>query len=85
MIFFSYFSENQNLQRLSANPLNWTVDEVINYIVIMDPDLGRDMHLFKKHRINGKSLFYLNTDIMTKNMELRCGPAVKLNNKVIQL
>ncbi|KAL6264798.1 hypothetical protein P5V15_004895 [Pogonomyrmex californicus] len=66
----------------STEPGEWTIEDVIHYIAITDPALGRYADLFRKHEIDGKALLLLNSDMMMKYMGLKLGPALKICNLV---
>ncbi|XP_011874085.1 PREDICTED: polycomb protein Scm [Vollenhovia emeryi] len=75
-------SETSGNRTPSAEPAEWTIEDVIHYIAITDPALGQHADLFRKHEIDGKALLLLNSDMMMKYMGLKLGPALKICNLV---
>ncbi|XP_011168603.2 polycomb protein Scm isoform X2 [Solenopsis invicta] len=75
-------SEASGNRTPSAEPGEWTIEDVIHYIAITDPALGQHADLFRKHEIDGKALLLLNSDMMMKYMGLKLGPALKICNLV---
>ncbi|GLG97588.1 Polycomb protein SCMH1 [Gryllus bimaculatus] len=65
-----------------ADPSEWSIEDVIQYIAFVDPVLGAHADLFRKHEIDGKALLLLNSDMMMKYMGLKLGPALKICNLV---
>lgn len=68
-----------------ADPSEWSIEDVIQYIAFVDPVLGTHADLFRKHEIDGKALLLLNSDMMMKYMGLKLGPALKICNLVNRL
>ncbi|XP_028836475.1 polycomb protein SCMH1 isoform X3 [Denticeps clupeoides] len=60
------------------DPNLWTVEDVMQFIRDIDPQLGSHADLFRKHEIDGKALLLLRSDMMMKYMGLKLGPALKL-------
>jgi hypothetical protein len=59
----------------------WSVDQVSNFISeLSDNYFASYSEIFKHHEIDGKALLLLTTDILTKYMGFKLGPALKLNN-----
>lgn len=77
-------TQNENLlQRVqTVEPAEWTIEDVIQYIAMTDPNLEHHADLFRKHEIDGKALLLLNSDMMMKYMGLKLGPALKICNLV---
>ncbi|XP_033112924.1 polycomb protein SCMH1-like isoform X1 [Anneissia japonica] len=69
----------------SSDPTQWSIDDVIQFVSDVDPALARFSDHFKKHEIDGKAFFLLNSEMMMKYMGLKLGPAVKLSNLVEKL
>ncbi|KAH8318871.1 hypothetical protein KR074_008811 [Drosophila pseudoananassae] len=67
---------------LRAQPIDWTIEEVIQYIESNDNSLAIHGDLFRKHEIDGKALLLLNSEMMMKYMGLKLGPALKICNLV---
>ncbi|XP_061112524.1 polycomb protein SCMH1 isoform X2 [Conger conger] len=67
------------------DPNLWTVEEVMQYIRDIDPQLGSHADLFRKHEIDGKALLLLRSDMMMKYMGLKLGPALKLTFHIDRL
>ncbi|XP_034952161.1 polycomb protein Scm [Chelonus insularis] len=75
-------SESPASRISSTEPAEWTIEDVIHYIGVIDPVLGQHADLFRKHEIDGKALLLLNSDMMMKYMGLKLGPALKICNLV---
>ncbi|XP_046403093.1 polycomb protein Scm isoform X2 [Ischnura elegans] len=75
-------SEGPILPKLPPDPLEWSIEEVIQHIGFSDPGLGVHADLFRKHEIDGKALLLLNSDMMMKYMGLKLGPALKICNLI---
>ncbi|XP_033337714.1 polycomb protein Scm isoform X1 [Megalopta genalis] len=75
-------SESSTNRTASTEPAEWTIEDVIHYIGVTDPQLGQHADLFRKHEIDGKALLLLNSDMMMKYMGLKLGPALKICNMV---
>ncbi|KAH8295489.1 hypothetical protein KR018_012251 [Drosophila ironensis] len=67
---------------LRSQPIDWTIEEVIQYIESNDNTLAVHGDLFRKHEIDGKALMLLNSEMMMKYMGLKLGPALKICNLV---
>nr|SMS16212.1 Polycomb group protein: Sex comb on midleg [Drosophila subobscura] len=67
---------------LRSQPIDWTIEEVIQYIESNDHSLSVHGDLFRKHEIDGKALLLLNSEMMMKYMGLKLGPALKICNLV---
>ncbi|EDX13591.1 GD20776 [Drosophila simulans] len=67
---------------LRSQPIDWTIEEVIQYIESNDNSLAVHGDLFRKHEIDGKALLLLNSEMMMKYMGLKLGPALKICNLV---
>ncbi|KAH0558149.1 polycomb protein Scm [Cotesia glomerata] len=74
--------ESSTTRISSTEPAEWTIEDVIHYIGVVDPVLGQHADLFRKHEIDGKALLLLNSDMMMKYMGLKLGPALKICNLV---
>lgn len=70
---------------IRGQTIDWTIEEVIQYIASNDPTLAVHADLFRKHEIDGKALLLLNSDMMMKYMGLKLGPALKICNLVTLL
>ncbi|XP_056157723.1 polycomb protein SCMH1 [Lampris incognitus] len=67
------------------DPNLWTVEDVMQYIRVIDPVLAPHADLFRKHEIDGKALLLLRSDMMMKYMGLKLGPALKLTFHIDKL
>ncbi|KAJ8290208.1 hypothetical protein GJAV_G00009940 [Gymnothorax javanicus] len=67
------------------DPSLWTVEDVMQFIRDIDPQLGSHADLFRKHEIDGKALLLLRSDMMMKYMGLKLGPALKLTFHIDRL
>uniref|UniRef100_A0A8C1IV44 Scm polycomb group protein homolog 1 n=1 Tax=Cyprinus carpio TaxID=7962 RepID=A0A8C1IV44_CYPCA len=67
------------------DPNLWTVEDVMQFIRDIDPQLGPHADLFRKHEIDGKALLLLRSDVMMKYMGLKLGPALKLTFHIDRL
>ncbi|XP_030637736.1 polycomb protein SCMH1 [Chanos chanos] len=67
------------------DPNLWTVEDVMQFIRDIDPQLGPHADLFRKHEIDGKALLLLRSDMMMKYMGLKLGPALKLTFHIDRL
>lgn len=65
-------------EKISHCPTFWTINDVIAHIASVDPGLGTQADVFRKHEIDGKALLLLNSEMMMKYMGLKLGPALKL-------
>ncbi|ESO87232.1 hypothetical protein LOTGIDRAFT_107440, partial [Lottia gigantea] len=78
-------TNDNNKGRLSSDPEDWSIDDVVQFITETDPGLTVHTELFRKHEIDGKALLLLNSDMMMKYMGLKLGPILKLCNIVQKL
>ena len=60
----------------------WTIEQVIGHVSLMDPSLEPWVEMFKTHEIDGKALGLLSSDMMMKYMQMKLGPALKISNIV---
>ncbi|KAH8288424.1 hypothetical protein KR054_002627 [Drosophila jambulina] len=67
---------------MRTQPIDWSIEEVIQYIESNDNSLAVHGDLFRKHEIDGKALLLLNSEMMMKYMGLKLGPALKICNLV---
>ena len=67
---------------LSANPSEWTVDQVVRHLSYLDPTLAPHVEMFRTHEIDGKALLLLKEEMMMKYMDMKLGPALKISNIV---
>ncbi|KAJ8365974.1 hypothetical protein SKAU_G00148050 [Synaphobranchus kaupii] len=80
------FLASRDSSRLGApDPSLWTVEDVMQFIREIDPQLGSHADLFRKHEIDGKALLLLRSDMMMKYMGLKLGPALKLTFHIDRL
>ncbi|KAM8703615.1 hypothetical protein ACLKA7_008267 [Drosophila subpalustris] len=75
-------STTASCSHLRAQPIDWSIEEVIQYIESNDNSLAVHGDLFRKHEIDGKALLLLNSEMMMKYMGLKLGPALKICNLV---
>ncbi|KAK9496472.1 hypothetical protein O3M35_013236 [Rhynocoris fuscipes] len=68
--------------KLSSDPAEWSIEDVILHISTADPVLSIHADLFRRHEIDGKALLLLNSDMMMKYMGLKLGPALKICNLI---
>uniref|UniRef100_A0A0V0G9M3 Putative polycomb group protein scm/l3mbt tumor-supressor in n=1 Tax=Triatoma dimidiata TaxID=72491 RepID=A0A0V0G9M3_TRIDM len=68
--------------KLSSDPAEWSIEDVIVHISTTDPVLSIHADLFRRHEIDGKALLLLNSDMMMKYMGLKLGPALKICNLI---
>ncbi|XP_067934934.1 polycomb protein SCMH1-like isoform X2 [Watersipora subatra] len=68
-----------------ANPLDWTSQEVIEFIRAEDPSLSKHAHLIQSHEIDGRAFLLMTSDIAIKYMEMKVGPALKLCSLIDKL
>ncbi|XP_069126445.1 polycomb protein SCMH1-like [Argopecten irradians] len=73
------------VHKLGNDPLEWSIEEVIQFICDTDAALTPHTELFRKHEIDGRALLLLNSDMMMKYMGLKLGPVLKLCNIVEKL
>ncbi|KAI1894896.1 hypothetical protein AGOR_G00120480 [Albula goreensis] len=69
----------------AQDPNLWTVEDVMQFVRDIDPQLGPHADLFRKHEIDGKALLLLRSDMMMKYMGLKLGPALKLTFHIDRL
>ena len=67
---------------LPPNPTDWTVDQVVKHLSYLDPSLAPHVEMFRTHEIDGKALLLLKEEMMMKYMDMKLGPALKINNIV---
>ncbi|XP_028617714.1 sex comb on midleg-like protein 2 isoform X1 [Grammomys surdaster] len=66
-------------QGFCKDPSTWSVDEVIQFMKHTDPHISGPLaDLFRQHEIDGKALLLLKSELLTKYMGLKLGPALKL-------
>ncbi|RWS04514.1 polycomb protein Scm-like isoform X1 [Dinothrombium tinctorium] len=70
---------------ISANPLEWSIEDVIKHLTSIDQALIIHADTFRKHEIDGKAFLLLNSDMMMKYMGLKLGPALKICNIIERL
>ncbi|XP_025131594.1 sex comb on midleg-like protein 1 isoform X1 [Bubalus bubalis] len=76
-----FFQEN-----IPEDPSTWSVDEVIMFLQDVDPQtLDPLVDLFRNHRIDGKALLLLRSDMMIKYMGLKVGTALKICHYIDRL
>lgn len=78
-------SSTTAVQERSQHPPEWSIDDVINYVISSDPSLMVHSDLFKRHEIDGKAMLLLNSDMMMKYMGMKLGPALKICNMIEKL
>ncbi|KAI1294699.1 Polycomb protein SCMH1 [Halotydeus destructor] len=77
---------NLNLNApISNNPLDWTIPDVMKYLINVDKSLDIHADVFRKHEIDGKAFLLLSSDMMMKYMNLKLGPALKISNIIERL
>ncbi|KAG8234602.1 hypothetical protein J437_LFUL017105 [Ladona fulva] len=75
-------TQSEGPPKMPPDPLDWSIEEVIQHIAFVDPGLGVHADLFRRHEIDGKALLLLNSDMMMKYMNLKLGPALKICNLI---
>ncbi|ROJ29311.1 Polycomb protein SCMH1 [Anabarilius grahami] len=78
-------SKGESPRLCGQDPNLWTVEDVMQFIRDIDPQLGPHADLFRKHEIDGKALLLLRSDVMMKYMGLKLGPALKLTFHIDRL
>ncbi|RXG51948.1 Scm-like with four MBT domains protein 1 [Armadillidium vulgare] len=68
--------------KMKRNPRDWTVEEVINFISSSDPKLACHANAFRHHEIDGRAFLLVTYEILTKHMNIKLGPALKICNLV---
>uniref|UniRef100_A0A8C6U4F3 Scm like with four mbt domains 2 n=1 Tax=Neogobius melanostomus TaxID=47308 RepID=A0A8C6U4F3_9GOBI len=68
--------EDENQLVLDRNPLEWTVDEVIQFI--NSTDCSSLANIFQEQDIDGQALLLLTLPTVQECMDLKLGPAIKL-------
>ncbi|XP_057373820.1 polycomb protein Scm-like [Daphnia carinata] len=76
---------NTKVSSASADPAEWSVDDVMRYLTSVDAGLSVHAQLFQKHEIDGKALLLLTSDMMMKYMGLKLGPSLKICNSINRL
>lgn len=69
----------------SADPSDWSIEETIISISLLDPTLAVHVESFRVHEIDGKALLLLNSEVMMKYLGLKLGPALKICNIIDKL
>ncbi|XP_066538869.1 polycomb protein SCMH1-like isoform X2 [Hoplias malabaricus] len=80
-----FLNSRESPRPSSQDPNLWTVEDVMQFIRDVDPQLGPHAELFRKHEIDGKALLLLRSDVMMKYMGLKLGPALKLTFHIDRL
>uniref|UniRef100_A0A672LFE6 Scm polycomb group protein homolog 1 n=1 Tax=Sinocyclocheilus grahami TaxID=75366 RepID=A0A672LFE6_SINGR len=80
-----FLSSRESLRPSGQDPNLWTVEDVMQFIRDIDPQLVPHVDLFRKHEIDGKALLLLRSDVMMKYMGLKLGPALKLTFHIDRL
>ncbi|KTG35500.1 hypothetical protein cypCar_00001378, partial [Cyprinus carpio] len=80
-----FLSSRESPRPSGQDPNLWTVEDVMQFIRDIDPQLGPHADLFRKHEIDGKALLLLRSDVMMKYMGLKLGPALKLTFHIDRL
>lgn len=80
-----FLSSRESPRPSGQDPNLWTVEDVMQFIRDIDPQLGPHADLFRKHEIDGKALLLLRSDVMMKYMGLKLGPALKLSFHIDRL
>ncbi|XP_049336468.1 polycomb protein SCMH1 isoform X2 [Astyanax mexicanus] len=80
-----FLSSRESPRPSGQDPNLWTVEDVMQFIRDVDPQLGSHADLFRKHEIDGKALLLLRSDMMMKYMGLKLGPALKLTFHIDKL
>lgn len=80
-----FLSSRESPRPSGQDPDLWTVEDVMQFIRDIDPQLGPHADLFRKHEIDGKALLLLRSDVMMKYMGLKLGPALKLTFHIDRL
>ncbi|XP_052000609.1 polycomb protein SCMH1-like isoform X1 [Xyrauchen texanus] len=80
-----FLSLKESQRPSGQDPNLWTVEDVMQFIRDIDPQLGPHADLFRKHEIDGKALLLLRSDVMMKYMGLKLGPALKLTFHIDKL
>lgn len=78
-------TDNRPPRKLSADPNDWTIDDVVQYISEVDSSLATHSEAFRKHEIDGGAFMLLNSDMMMKYLGLKLGPVLKLSNIIEKL
>lgn len=68
--------EDENQLVLDRNPLEWTVDEVVQFI--NSTDCSSLANIFQEQDIDGQALLLLTLPTVQECMDLKLGPAIKL-------
>lgn len=68
--------EDENQLVLEKNPLEWTVDEVVQFI--NSTDCASLASIFQEQDIDGQALLLLTLPTVQECMDLKLGPAIKL-------
>lgn len=67
---------DENQLVLDRNPLEWTVDEVVQFI--NSTDCASLANIFQEQDIDGQALLLLTLPTVQECMDLKLGPAIKL-------
>ncbi|XP_054480783.1 scm-like with four MBT domains protein 2 isoform X1 [Anoplopoma fimbria] len=65
---------------LDSNPLEWSVDEVVQFI--NSTDCGSLANIFQEQDIDGQALLLLTLPTVQECMDLKLGPAIKLCHQI---
>jgi len=63
----------------------WTVEDTITSVCILDPGLAPHVDMFRNHEIDGQALLLLTSEMMMKHLGMKLGPALKICNIIEKL
>jgi len=69
-----------HISRLPSDPNEWSMEQVIGHLSLLDPSLVPHVEMFRSHEIDGKALLLLTAEMMMKYMDMKLGPALKIVN-----
>jgi len=64
---------------------DWTVEETMETVCLMDPNLAPHVEMFRTHEIDGQALLLLTNEMMMKHLGMKLGPALKICNIIEKL
>jgi len=75
----------QPKKEISAMAEDWTVEETMESVCLMDPNLAPHVEMFRTHEIDGQALLLLTNEMMMKHLGMKLGPALKICNIIEKL
>lgn len=75
----------QAKKEISPMAEDWNVEETIDSVCLLDPNLAPHVEMFRTHEIDGQALLLLTNEMMMKHLGMKLGPALKICNIIEKL